>query len=159
YGAARSRASTKLVLEAGPRETSLVLGPAKALDTVVVDEADQPVPGASVEVTTMDPLPYAAVTGDDGKARVDRLGPAPWRVRVWAKGYGEAIKTGVAPAPTPLRIRLERPAAMEVSVIGSDGKPAAGATVLAAGTQLWPARSTVTGADGAARIGGLRGGV
>lgn len=159
YGAGRSRASTKLVLEAGKREATLVLAPAKALDVVVVDDADHPVAGASIEVTTMDPLPYAAVTGDEGKARVDRLGPSPYRVRVWAKGYDEVVKTGVAPTPVPLRIRLERPAALEVTVVDAEGKPAAGATVLAAGTQLWPARSTLTDNLGAARIGGLSGGV
>ena len=159
YGAGRSRASTKLVLDAGPREASLVLAPAKALDAVVVDGADKPIAGASIEVTTADPLPYAAVTGADGKARVDRLGPAPYRVRVWAKGYDEVVRTGVVPGPVPIRIRLEKPAAIEVAVVDAEGKPAAGATVLAAGTHLWPARSTQTDAGGSARIGGLHGGV
>src|SRR5262249_13371062 len=89
YGGGRSRASTRLVLEAGPRDASLVLRAAKALDAVVVDESEHPIAGASIEVTTTDPLPYAAMTDAEGKARVDRLGPAPWRVRVWAKGYDE----------------------------------------------------------------------
>lgn len=159
YGAGRARASTKLVLVAGPREATLVLRPARALDAVVVDESDQPVAGASIEVTTLDPLPFAAVTGADGKARVDRLGPTPYRVRVWAKGYDEVIKTGVVPGPAPLRIRLEKPATIDVSVVDPEGKPAAFATVLAAGTRLWPAQSTQTDAQGAARIGGLAGGV
>jgi protocatechuate 3,4-dioxygenase beta subunit len=159
YGGGRSRASTRLVLEAGPREASLVLRAAKALDAVVVDESEHPVGGASIEVTTTDPLPYAAVTDAEGKARVDRLGPAPYRVRVWAKGYDEVTRSGVVPGATPLRIRLERPAALTVTVVEPDGKPAAGATVLAAGTGLWPARSTVADAQGTAHIGGLRGGV
>jgi len=159
YGGGRSRASTRLVLEAGPREASLVLRAAKALDAVVVDESEHPVAGASIEVITTDPLPYAAVTDAEGKARVDRLGPAPYRVRAWAKGYDEVTRAGVVPGAAPLRIRLERPAAIAVTVVEPDGKPAAGATVLAAGTGLWPARSTVADAQGAARIGGLRGGV
>lgn len=159
YGAGRARAATRLVLEAGAREATLVLRPAKALDVVVVDASEHPVAGASIEVRTTDPLPYAAVTGEPGTARVDRLGPAPYRVRVWANGYDEVIKSGVVPGAAPLRIRLERPAAIAVSVVDAEGKPAAGATVLAAGTRLWPARSTLTDGGGAARIGGLHGGV
>ncbi|MFT3773617.1 MAG: carboxypeptidase regulatory-like domain-containing protein [Minicystis sp.] len=159
YGAGRARASSKLVLEAGLREATLVLRPAKALDVVVVDESEHPVAGASVEVTTTDPLPYSAVTGAPGTARIDRLGQAPYRVRVWAKGFDEVTKSGVVPGATPLRVRLERPAGINVTVVDAEGKPAAGATVLAAGTGLWPARSTAVDAQGEAHIGGLRGGV
>lgn len=159
YGAGRARASTRMVLEKGEREAALVLRPAKALDVIVVDEAEHPVAGASIEVSTADPLPYAALTAEAGTARVDRLGPAPYRVRVWAKGYEEVIRAGVVPAAAPLRIRLEKPAGLTVSVVDAEGKPAAGATVLAAGTGLWPARSTTTDSDGTAHITGLRGGV
>ena len=159
YAGGRARASSQAVLEAGLRELRLVLRPARALDVVVVDESEHPVEGASIEVTTADPLPYAAVSGADGAARVDRLGPPPYRVRAWAKGYDEVARAGVVPGATPLRIRLERPAALVVTVVEPDGRPAAGATVLAAGTGLWPARSTTTDDAGAARIGGLHGGV
>ena len=159
YGAGRARASSQAVLEAGEREIRLVLRPARALDVVVVDESEHPVEGAFLEVTTADPLPHAAVTAGDGAARVDRLGPPPYRVRAWARGYDEVIRSGVVPGATPLRIRLERPAALAVTVVEPDGKPAAGATVLAAGTGLWPARRTTTDDAGAARLGGLHGGV
>jgi protocatechuate 3,4-dioxygenase beta subunit len=159
YGGGRARASSQAVLEAGAREIRLILRPARALDVVVVDESDKPLEGASIEVTTTDPLPYASVTNPSGAARVDRLGPPPYRVRAWAQGYDDVIKTGVVPGPTPLRIRLERPAAIAVHVVKSDGSPAPGATVLAAGSGLWPARSAVADAQGSTRIGGLRGGV
>lgn len=159
YGAGKARASTQMVLEAGGREARLILRRALALDVVVVDESEHPVAGASIEVTTTDPLPYASVTAADGTARVDRLGPAPYRVRAWAKGYDEVSRSGVVPGAAPLRLRLERPATLVVTVVEPDGRPAAGATILAAGTGLWPARSTVTDAAGAARLGGLRGGV
>ena len=55
------------MLEAGARELRLVLRPARALDVVVVDESEHPLAGASLEVTSTDPLPYAAVTGADGQ--------------------------------------------------------------------------------------------
>jgi protocatechuate 3,4-dioxygenase beta subunit len=159
YGAGRSRASSQAVLEAGGREIRLVLRPARALDVVVVDESEHPIEGASVEVTTTDPLPYAAVTAGDGSARVDRLGPPPYRVRAWARGYDDVVRSGVVPGATPLHIRLERPAALAVTVVDADGHPVPEATVLAAGTGLWPARSTTTGPEGTARLGGLHGGV
>jgi hypothetical protein len=159
YGAGKARASSNLVLDAGRRELRLVLRPARALDVVVVDESEHPIEGASIEVLGSDPLPYAAVTGKEGTARVDRLGTPPFRVRAWARGYEEVTRPGVVPAATPLRIRLERPAALTVSVVHPDGTAAGGATVLASGTGLWPARSAKTDEQGEVRIGGLHGGV
>lgn len=159
YGAGRARASAQALLVAGTRSIRLVLQPARALDAVVVDEADHLVEGATVEVRTADPLPYAAITGKDGAARVDRLGPPPYRLRVSARGFDDVNRTGVVPGPSPIRIRLERPGALVVAVAASDGSPAVGATVLAAGTGLWPARSTVVDDHGVTQITGLRGGV
>jgi protocatechuate 3,4-dioxygenase beta subunit len=158
YGPGRSRASLKAVLEAGPREERLQLHEARALDVIVVDEAEHPVSGALVELVTADPLPTQALTGEDGTARLDRLGPPPYRARVSKRGYDDTVRGGVIPGKAPLRLRLERLASLVVSVKGSDGQPAKGATVLAAGTGLWPARSTLTGDDGKATISGLHGG-
>ncbi len=127
---------------------------------IVVDESEHPIAGASVEVTTADPLPYAAVSGaESGAARVDRLGPPPYRVRAWASGYEDIIRAGVVPGATPLRIRLERPAALVVTVVGADGRPAPGATVLAAGTGSGRRGHHDDDEQGATRIGGLHGGV
>lgn len=160
YGAGQSRASTRAVLGQGIREERLVLRPARALDVMVVDESDKPVDGATVEVSADDPLPYAALTAASGAARVDRLGPPPYRVRASARGFEDTVRTGVVPAVgAPLRLRLERPAALDVSVVDEAGNPAAGAMVLAAGTGLWPSRSAVADESGAVRVSGLRGGV
>lgn len=159
YGPGRSRASLRAVLIEGARQVELVLQPARALDVIVVDEAEQPIEGAAIEVTTADPLPYAAVTGKDGRARVDRLGPPPYRLRASARGYDDTLRAGVVPTSAPLRIRMERLAAIKVTVRNADGTEALGATVLAAGTRLWPARSIVVGEGGTATIAGLHGGV
>jgi protocatechuate 3,4-dioxygenase beta subunit len=159
YADKRARASSRLVLDAGPRELRVVLRPAGALDVVVVDENDKPLPGAHVEARASDPLPFVADTDRDGKARVDRLGPPPWRVRVSARGYDDATRTGVAPGAGPLRVRLERLGAIAVRVVDGQGETVPGATVLAAGSGLSPARSTVTDMTGGARIAGLRPGV
>ncbi len=159
YGAGLARGSTRVVLDAGPREARLVLRPAVALEVEVVDERDRPVEGAEVIVTTGDPLPSLGRTDRAGRARVDRLGPPPYVVRVAAVGFDPVTRSAVSPGATPLRVRLERLASFVVTVVGPEDAPVAGATVLAAGPGLWPARSTTTGADGTARIGGLRGGV
>ena len=159
YGAGRARASTRVILDAGEREARVVLRSAVALDVVVVDESDEPIEGAEVKVFTGDPLPSLAFTSSSGAARLDRLGPPPFLVRAWLRGYEESVRTGVVPGAGPLRIKLERLGAFAVKVIGKDGEPAPGATVLTAGSGLWPARSTLTDATGSARIAGLRAGV
>lgn len=161
YGVGRARASSRAVLVEGAREERLVLRPARALDVIVVDEAERPLEGAEIEVLAADPLPYVAITDAYGAARVDRLGPQPSQVRVRARarGFDDVTRAGVVPGQTPLRLRMERLATIDVSVVDEEGKPAAGATVLAAGTRLWPARSTIADEGGAARISGLHGGV
>jgi hypothetical protein len=159
YGTGLSRASTRVVLEQGERDARLTLRPATALEVEVVDEREHPVAGADVLVATGDPLPSVGRTDAAGRVRVDRLGPPPYALRVDARGYDPVTRAGVMPAATPLRVRLERLAAFAVTVVDREGAPVVGATVLASGPGLWPARSTTTGPGGAARIGGLQGGV
>ncbi|WP_433930986.1 carboxypeptidase regulatory-like domain-containing protein [Sorangium cellulosum] len=159
YGAERARASTRLALEPGPRAVDLVLRPAKVLEVLVVDDAERPIDGAEVAVATADPLPFVATTEGGGRARFDRLGATPYVVRASAPGFEDTVRTGIVPGPVPLRLRMDRLGALTVRVVDAEGQPADGATVLAAGTGLWPARSTTTDATGAARISGLRDGV
>ena len=155
YDAGRARASTRAILEKGPREVVLMLAPARALDVVVVDGDDRAVEGAEIVVAATDPLPFLAKSGPDGRTRIDRLGPGPYTVRVSANGYDDVVRSGVTVENGPLRIKLERLGALVVSVIGTDGAPAAQAEVLAAGTGLWPPRGATTDDAGSVRIAGL----
>lgn len=159
YDGGRARASTRVVLDRGAHDIKLVLRPAKALDVVVVDESGGPVEGAELRVATGDPLPYLAFTDAEGRARIDRLGPAPYLVTAKALGYDDTARTGVVPGSAPLRLKLERLGALVVTVVGLDGVKVPGATVLCAGVGLWPAHSAVTDASGQTRIGGLKSGV
>jgi hypothetical protein len=155
YDGGRARASTRALLDRGLREVVLTLAPARALEVIVVDGDEAPVDGAEIVVGTADPLPFLARTGDTGRARVDRLGPGPYTVRVSADGYDDVVRSGVTVENGPLRIKLERLGALVVSVIGTDGAPAGGAEVLAAGTGLWPPRSAMTDETGTVRVSGL----
>ncbi len=152
----RQRASTRLVLLADPRATTLTLRAAHELVVSAVDEARAPIPGATVEVLGGDPLPYRARTDPAGVATVVRLGPPPWNVRVSAPGYETVERSAVS---TPgLAVVLRALGAVEVSVILPSKEPAPGATVLVVGPRIWPARKATTSDDGKVRIAGLPGG-
>lgn len=157
YAAGRARVSSELLFAGGAESLSLVLGPASALDVVVVDEGDQPVAGASVLLRAGDALPFAGRTDARGATRLDRLGPPPYEVTVRAAGFDPVVRE--VAAAVPLRVRLVTLGALSVRVLAPGGEPAGGATVLVAGTGLWPAQSTQADAAGRARIGGLRAGV
>jgi len=156
YAEGRARGSTRVVLGPGERTLRLVLEPAVAIDVVVVDEAERPFEGVTITATGRDLLPFVATTGKEGKARLDRLGAGTFSVRASARGYDDVLRTGVVPGPVPVRIKLERLGAIEVSVVEPSGQEAPFALVLCAGAGLWPARSTVADEHGKARIAGLR---
>jgi len=147
-----ARASSTLLLGNEPRMLSFSLHPAQALSVTVNDENAAPIPKATVLVETADPLPFGALGDEQGVARLNRLGPPPWSVKASAPGYESVTRAGVR---GPLSLTLRRLASLEVAVLGVDGKPAAGATVMIAGATLWPARSALTNAAGNARITGL----
>ena len=147
-----ARASSTLLLSSEPRTLSFSLRPAQTLSVTVSDENAAPIPKATVLVDTSDPLPFGALTDSQGIAQLARLGPPPWSVKASAPGYESVSRAGVRGA---LSLTLRRLATLEVAVLGLDGKPAPGATVMIAGATLWPARSALTNAAGSARITGL----
>jgi hypothetical protein len=155
----RARSSTRLVLSDAPREIKLRLRPAQEIGVVVVDDGGGPVGGASVEVFTGDPIPFASRTDATGRASVGRLGPAPWRIKVSATGL-QTVTEWIPRLPSePLRVALRKLGAFDVTVVDADGRAAAGAAVLVVGSALWPARRTTADSAGRARIGGLPRGI
>ncbi|HET7545294.1 MAG TPA: carboxypeptidase regulatory-like domain-containing protein [Polyangiaceae bacterium] len=147
-----ARASSTLLLSAERRELSFLLRSAQTLAVTVTDENQAPIPRATVLVEAADPLPFGALTDAQGVASFARLGTAPWSVKASALGYESVSRAGVRGA---VSLTLRRLASLEVAVLGVDGKPAAGATVMIAGATLWPARSASSNAAGRARITGL----
>ena len=147
-----ARSSSAAVLGGEPRALRFTLHPAQTLAVTVQDETSVPIAKATVLVDTADPLPFGALTDEHGVAHLLRLGASPWTVKASAPGYESISRTGVRGA---LAITLRRLAALEVTVLGADGKPALGATVMIAGPTLWPARSALADRTGVARIAGL----
>ena len=147
-----ARASTSLVLSSELRSVRVVLHPAQALEVTIQDETGAPIARATALVDTADPLPFGALSDERGRAHFARLAPAPWSVKASAPGFESVSKNAVR---GELTIRLRRLAALEVAVLGTDGRPAPGATVMIAGPSLWPARSALADGQGVARIAGL----
>jgi hypothetical protein len=147
-----ARASSTLLLSAERRGLSFQLRSAQALAVTVTDENQAAIPRATVLVEAADPLPFGALTDEQGVAHFSRLGGVPWSVKASALGYESVSRAGVR---GPISLTLRRLASLEVAVLDVEGKPAAGATVMIAGATLWPARSASCNAAGRARITGL----
>ncbi|MEO6600346.1 MAG: carboxypeptidase regulatory-like domain-containing protein [Polyangiaceae bacterium] len=147
-----ARASSSLLVAADQRSVTLTLHSAQSLQVTVKDEASLPLLGATVLVDTSDPLPFGALTDAQGVARFSRLAASPWSVKASAPGYESVSRAG---ARGPIAITLRRLASLEVAVLGEDGQPAPGATVMIAGPSLWPARSARADVKGVSRITGL----
>ena len=147
-----ARASSTLIVTRDVRSVTFTLHAAQALEVTVNDEASLPLPRATVLVDTSDPLPFGALSDERGVAHFTRLAAAPWSIKVSAPGYESVSRAGVRGA---IAVTLRRLASLEVAVLGVDGQPAPGATVMIAGPTLWPARSAVSDSKGLARITGL----
>lgn len=148
----RARSSTRLVLGGEERTAEVTLPVAHKLTVSVRDDKGQALPRATVLVTAADPLPFGALTGLDGAAHLTRLGAAPWVVKVSARGYESVTRPDVT---NDLTITLRRLGSLEVRVETTTGSPVADASVIIAGSNLWPARRATTDGKGSARIAGL----
>lgn len=147
-----ARASTQLVIEGGARDVTLVLAPATDLKVRVTDETHAPLAGATVLVTTSDPLPFGALTDANGNAVLGRLGKGPFSVKASAVGFESVTRGGVSGA---VELALRRLGSLTVHVKLADGTAAAGASVEIGGATLWPARSALSDSAGTCKIAGL----
>jgi hypothetical protein len=150
--AGKARGSSQVVIDDQARRLEMVLGDSHRLAVSVRDEQGEPLGEATVLVTSADPLPYGALTDPRGMARFEQLAASPWTIKVSAAGYESVTRSGVV---SDLTLELRRLGSLEVRVELASGKPAIGASVLIAGSALWPARRTETDATGATRIAGL----
>jgi hypothetical protein len=151
-----ARVSSHIVLAKGGRAITLALAPEQHLDVTVHDDLGKALAGAEIEIQGADPLPIGARTGASGAASVHRLGAAPWIVTVRAGGYESVTRRSVREGQV-LAITLRKLGAIRVAVVGWDDLPVE-ATVLLAGSEVWPPRSAETDRQGHVRLGALSAG-
>jgi len=150
-----ARSSSRVVLEPGRRRLDLQLHPAESFEVVVVDPLQRPIRGVQVTLHGADPLPFRGQTDDRGLVRITGLGPAPYAIDIEATGFDSKFLPKLELIDSPVFIKLERLGALEITVLEPGGTPAVGATVLVAGSSLWPARSAATDQAGMVTIAGL----
>lgn len=134
------------------QETQISLAKAFRLSITVRDDQDEPIEHATVLVHTQDPLPFGSLSDSTGVATFGRLGPPPYRVEVFARGFQSTARADVS---SDQKVMLRRLGGIQVSVVDTDGSPAAAAEVLVVGSSLWPPRRANTDARGGVRLGGL----
>ena len=107
----------------------------------------------------VDDLPYAAKADRHGRFTLDGVGAGSYRVEVAEVGF-EALRRVGVPAPTSaLALTVRALASLEGVVHAVHGEGARGATVVLAGSGLWPPRSVRVHDDGRFLISGLPSGV
>lgn len=169
--------------DAASGDSQVVRPPGARLSGTVVDEAGVAIAHARLTVradddslidapagaAAMPPAPeppWLGESGDDGGFVFDTLVPGrPVRIEVAADGYETASRRAVLLRATtpPLRLVMRRTGTIAGVVRGPGAGPSgpgvAGATVVLAGSGVWPPRSVETDAAGAYRIAGVPGGV
>lgn len=132
------------------QQLAVPLEPGATVRGVVVDDRGEPVSSALVRVERESESlpPWLARTDSEGRFEIDTLYAGEHRLRVSSSGHGAIGRSGVEPGGTELRIVLERVGSVAGRVTGPEGRPAAGATVLIAGSGIWPARQTQTDDEG-----------
>lgn len=171
-----TRAVQRVVLY-GNTELPIALQTGRSLVVSVEDEQGTPLPGATVLVKPFDGrsaqpvpesddqqpaveepelrdavVPFGYVTDEHGVARLDGLGPAPYTLSVFARGYSTVRRDNVT---TDTEVTLAQLGAISVSVLGPAGDPVPNAEVQLVGTRVWPAKRAKADARGRLTLGNL----
>ncbi|HEX9621764.1 MAG TPA: carboxypeptidase regulatory-like domain-containing protein [Polyangiaceae bacterium] len=147
-----ARRAVRLSLGTKARAVDVRMEAAHRLAVDVRDLAGRPIARATVLVEESDALPFGALTDQGGRARFERLGEGPYRVKVFAVGYDAFEREGVT---EDLVVELQRLHELQVKTRDHENRPLGGAEVLIAGSSLWPARRVETDERGEVTIVGL----
>jgi protocatechuate 3,4-dioxygenase beta subunit len=128
-----------LILDDDPRNTvdrTIVLGPTAPIGGVVIDQDGAPLPGAIIKVEELDDSWTANATADDqGRWRLDGFGAGRLRLTATSDDARTTWAPSVAfDARAPrfdLVIRMDRGVTIGGVVVDDDGRPVAGAMVMA----------------------------
>ena len=149
----RARYIEPLVLD-GDRTLRIPLPPGARLSGAVVNERGDAVPGAAVRITRDDSedRPWTARTDAEGGFAVDTLIDGAYRVEASARGHSTTARQGVPADGEALRLTLERVGLVGGRAVLPDGRGAQGATIVIAGSGIWPARQVEADGEGRFRI-------
>lgn len=155
----RARYLEPLVLEAD-RILRVPLPAGARITGRIIDERGEAISGAAVRIERENAEhPWITRTTEDGRFTVDTLVDGAHRVEVSARGHASAARDGVRPGGEPLELTLERVGLVAGRVVRPDGTGAAGATLIIAGSGLWPARQAQANAEGRFRLGDVPPGI
>ncbi len=150
-----ARTSRRVVLEPGERKVELTLQDAETFEVVVVDPMQRPIRGVDVTLYGSDPLVHRTKTDDRGLARMTSLPAPPYAVEVVARGFDSKFIAKLGLEDSPFFVKLTRLGGLEIRVVDTVGNPVEAASVLVAGSSLWPARTAETNAAGRVTVSGL----
>lgn len=131
-------------------ELRVPLGPGASLAGVVIDDLGEPIEGAQVTIEREDGAlpPWIGRSDEEGRFAFDTLHAGAHALRVAAVGHGSVARSGVEPDGESLRITLDRVGSIAGRVQDESGQPQPGATVVIAGSGLWPALQVESDAEG-----------
>jgi protocatechuate 3,4-dioxygenase beta subunit len=111
-----------------------------------------PEQGAEGPSVADDQLPFGQATDEHGVARISGLGPGPFEVSAFARGFSAVRRDNVT---QDTKLVLAQLGALVVSVIGPTGDPVPNAEVQLVGTRVWPAKRAESDEHGRVILGGL----
>ncbi len=132
----------------GDRAVQAPLGPGAVIRGRVVDERGSPVEGADVRLVRDGgpALPWVAPTDGDGRFSFNALMAGTYRAEASSRGHAPAVRDRVsAGSEAELVLRVERVGLVSGRVVGPDGAGTGGATIVIAGSGVWPARRATSG--------------
>ena len=144
----------------GDRELRVPLPEGAEVGGIVEDELGAAIAGAEVILEREDDgaAPrWIATTDDSGSFTLDTLIDGTYRLFARASGHASLARAGVSVGsdgeePEELRLRLDRVGLVSGTVVDPEGRPSEDASVLIAGSGIWPARRVETDAEGRFRF-------
>lgn len=142
---------------AAAKSLAVALALAKVLSGRVVDDAGLPLAGVEVAMLrTSDSFLPLAVSGSDGRYRLDRLEENALTLRFSKRGFAPASqRVTLGDAPVTLDVRLSRGASLRGHVVTAAGALVSGAEVSLTTVGGEPIDSAQSGDDGAFELSGL----